>query len=214
MAAELCTCGHDAEAHPGPTGRPGHGICTTCGYNPQGVLTGVCMGWYPPTRGGDAHDLVRPGPERQRGPRVTGPAGATTPTEPPAGPPDLDHAIHAAKVALEAAYDWEDYDARAVACLAVEAAWTRIRAIQAELNATRVINAQLRDLTREQDQTIHAARNQVTELRDTLAELFDLLHVLTLSPKEQASVNVRDPKTIEARVRAALDRAATRETTQ
>ncbi len=45
---------------------------------------------------------------------------------------------------------------------------------------------------------------QIAELKDTLAELFDLLHVMTLSSKERASVNVRDPQVIEARVRAVL----------
>src|SRR6266496_4310173 len=54
---------------------------------------------------------------------VTGPAGATTPTEPLAGPPDLTHAIHAAKVALEATYDWDGYDVAEVARIAVGAAW-------------------------------------------------------------------------------------------
>ncbi len=58
---------------------------------------------------------------------------------------------------------------------------------------------------------LHATRDRhadlevhVAELKDTLAELFDLLHVMTLSSKERASVNVRDSQVIEARVRAVL----------
>ena len=49
------------------------------------------------------------------------------------------------------------------------------------------------------DLEVHAA-----ELQGALAELFDLLHTLTLSPRERANIDVREPQEIEARVRAAL----------
>ncbi len=70
MVAELCKCGHDLPAHSGTSvsGIP----CKVCGVTrSSGWLMGTCTGWEP--------------------------AGATTTTEPPAGPPDLTHAIQAAK---------------------------------------------------------------------------------------------------------------------
>jgi hypothetical protein len=190
---------------------------------------------------------------------VTGPAGATTPTGPPAGPPDLctcghpadthplirticttcgwtrlsngqnapngfcmgwpyelpvapagpldlDHAIQAAPLLLAEAVERLRSLARGAGWGLTSGHSRDAQALEAGADAVERVPQLERDL--------RAAQTQVTELRDTLAELFDLLHVLTLSPKEQASVNVRDPKTIEARVRAALDRAATRETTQ
>jgi hypothetical protein len=85
--AVVCKCGHDLAAH---TGSGVAGIpCNVCGVNRKGWPTGNCTGWDPPTRGEerDAHDLHD---SQQRGSRagadVTGPAGATTPTGPPAGP--------------------------------------------------------------------------------------------------------------------------------
>jgi|GEM_PF-4678604 len=87
MVAELCKCGHGLAAHSGSgvAGAP----CKVCGAFPQRVWPGKCRGWDPATRGGeaDAGQRLDALPESQ-GADVTGPAGATTPPEPPAGPPD------------------------------------------------------------------------------------------------------------------------------
>ena len=96
MPTDLCRCGHPLAVHVGSgvAGVP----CKVCGVNRKGWPTGTCIGWDPPTQGKevDAHDRVAPD---DRGADVTGPAGAT-PTEAPAGPPDLTHAIQAATRAL------------------------------------------------------------------------------------------------------------------
>ncbi len=51
----------------------------------------------------------------------------------------------------------------------------RARVYRAELNAIRVINDQLRDLTREQDQTLQATRDRHADLEVQVVELRDLL---------------------------------------
>ena len=171
MATELCKCGHDRARH------SRYDICDL-------TDTCRCFGWWPPgskaaevtlEEEGDAlHDPVGQGGSQSVGPHVTGPAGATTPTGPPAGPPDLDHAIHAATDAITdfAAENSGTY--RDAARIAVEAAWPHIRALKAEAKALRWINAQLRDLTREQDQTIQQLRTFEQAVR---AAARDILHV-------------------------------------
>jgi hypothetical protein len=109
----------------------------------------------------------------------------TTRLDSPAPAPDLQQAIQVADKALSDTYDWSDYDSGwDIARIAVEAAAPVL------LQATRDRHADL--------------QAYCAELRETLAELFDLLHVMTLSPKERESVNVRDLQVVEARVRAAL----------
>jgi hypothetical protein len=159
MVAELCKCGHDLAAH---TGSGVAGIpCNVCGVNRRGWPTGYCMGWDPPRRligyhtaDGRAYQpedvaLVYEADDAD----VTGPAGATTPTEPPAGPhpfvgrqdrwceqchrpdrdpihapagpPDLTHAIHAAAQALYAGSHWK-LNSDDAARIAVQAAWPQM----------------------------------------------------------------------------------------
>jgi hypothetical protein len=128
MVAELCKCGHPLAAH---TGTSVSGVpCKVCGVTDRGLATGLltekCMGWDPPTRGGDAVaevPAVRAEPALQCQ-RLTAPAGATTPPEPPAGPSNLTYAIQAAAAALKA---WSptsavDRPGQAVEVI-LEAAW-------------------------------------------------------------------------------------------
>jgi hypothetical protein len=52
--AVVCKCGHDLAAHSGSgvAGVP----CKICGAFRERVWPGKCVGWDPPTRGGEADD--------------------------------------------------------------------------------------------------------------------------------------------------------------
>jgi hypothetical protein len=97
---------------------------------------------------------------------------------------DLHQAIQAAAKALDDAYSdadcgWFGPYLPSVAKIAVEAAWPRIRAIQAEVAVLRHSTDQMRDLTREQDQTLQAIRDRHADLEVYTAELRDLLEQTT-----------------------------------
>ena len=117
---DLCQCGHDETAHPGPTGRPRHGICTTCGYSRQGAPTGFCWGWAPPTT--------------------------------PAGPPDLQQAIHAGTVALRDQHP----------AIGLSDPWAKVAHIAVEAAAPVLLQA-----TRDRHADLEM---QVAELRDLLEQ--------------------------------------------
>ncbi len=168
----VCKCGHPLAAHSGSgvAGVP----CKVCGATAQGLPTGRCMGWEP--------------------------AGATTTTEPPAGPPDLTHAIQAATDLLFRASTGDRVRCRRLARICVEAAawplWERdLRAVHAELAVLRHSTAMMRDLTREQDQALQATRDRLADLEALLRELHE-----------------RGPtRALHAKITAALDQTAPRE---
>jgi hypothetical protein len=176
----VCKCGHDLAAH---TGSGVAGVpCKICGAFRERVWPGKCVGWDPPNRGEerDAHDLhdSQQRGSRSAGAHVTGPAGATTPPGPPAGPPDLDHAIHAATDAFDRELRQRSLDAPDIIRITIQAAWPHIRAIQAEAAALRHLHALEHDLTREQDQTITALRDRLAAAENEIAANEEVIGIL------------------------------------
>jgi hypothetical protein len=150
-----------------------------------------------------------------------------------AGPtPDLQQAIHAATKALDANYDWDGYDVPRIARYAVEAAWGILTApladlerevdlwtaaagmsteeleqLQANSNRAHLLKVEVKDLERRlgaSDDQHADLQARCAELRDLLKEMYDLATTECMSTSERVSLGVGDPRTIKARVRAAL----------
>jgi hypothetical protein len=184
--AVVCKCGHDLAAHSGSgvAGVP----CKVCAYNRRGWPTGYCVGWDPPTRGDEAEPPAGPHPFVGRQDRWCEQCHRPDrdPIHAPAGPPDLTHAIQAAAKALDDAYSdtdcgWFGPYLPSVAKIAVEAAWPHIRAIQAEAAVLRHSTAQMRDLTRDQDQTIQRLRTFERACRAAVEIEYDTNAILAVS---------------------------------